>query len=220
MESGGTMSGGDSSLQREVRRLRSDCLVLFFIHPISLLLNFGLFLAVAGAFVTLSVLWQESSLVEAASAVILTAAALWLSWERVSGVWHCIAARPRVVPYFKTRLSAPGEPSVTFKHGFGVANQMAALDAAASERGVAQTSDFGFSDEPRRWWDARDGLRILDSIACSVPDSDELAQDLAVLRSALEKAAEKEIQFALLVRLGADDFISPVEMDNRKGSFW
>lgn len=216
------MSDGDSSLQREVRRLRSDCLGLFFIHPISLLLNFGLLLAVAGAFVTLSVLWQEPSLVGAASAAILIAAALWLSWIRISGLWHCIAARPRIVPYFQTRVGANDKPytSGAFAHGFGVANKMAALDAAASARGVAQPSDFGFSDEPRRWWDARDGLRTLDAIAGSVADSDELGQDLAALRSALEKAAEKEIQFALLVRLGPDSFISPVEMTNRKGSFW
>jgi len=214
------MSGGGSSLQREVRRLREDCLIANLIHPICLILNFGLFLAVVGAMVTLPELWREPSLVAAASAAILTAAAVWLSWIRIDGLWFCIAARPRVVPYFQRRLGAPGEPSIAFKHGFGVANQMAALDAAASERGVAQPSDFGFSDEPRRWWDARDGLRTLDSIAGSVPDSDELGQDLAALRSALEKAAEKEIQFVLLVRLGADDFISPVEMDNRKGSFW
>jgi hypothetical protein len=97
---------------------------------------------------------------------------------------------------------------------------MATLDAAASERGAAQPSDFGFSDEPRRWWGARDGLRTLDAIAGSVADSDELGQDLAALRSALEKAAEKEIQFALLVRLGPDTFISLWEMDTRKGSFW
>ena len=214
------MNGGGSSLQREVRRLREDCLVANLIHPICLILNFGLFLAVVGALVTLPELWREPSLVAAASAAILTAAAVWLTWIRISGLWHCIAARPRVVPYFQTRLGAPGEPSVTFEHGFGLANKMVALDAAASERGVAQPSDFGFSDEPRRWWDARDGLRTLDAIAGSVADSDELGQDLAALRSALEKAAEKGIQFALLVRLGADDFISPVEMDNRKGSFW
>jgi len=216
------MSGGGSSLQREVRRLREDCLVANLIHPICLILNFGLFLAVVGAMVTLPELWREPSLVAAASAAILTAAAVWLSWMRISGLWHCIAARPRVVPYFQTRVGANDKPytSGAFVHGFGVANKMAALDAAASERGVAQPSDFGFSDEPRRWWDARDGLRTLDAIAGSVADSDELGQDLAVLRTALEKAAEKEIQFALLVRLGPDDFISPVEMDNRKGSFW
>jgi hypothetical protein len=105
-------------------------------------------------------------------------------------------------------------------HGFGVAKEMPALDAAAMERGVAQPSDFGFSDEPKRWWNAREGLQTLDAIAGLIADSDELGQDLAAMRSALEAAAEKEIKFALLVRLGPDDFISPVEMDNRKGSFW
>jgi len=216
------MSGGGGSLQREVRRLRLDCLVANLIHPISLLLNFGMLLAVVGALVTLPELWREPSLATAASAAILTAAAVWLSWIRISGVWHGIAARPRVVPYFQTRLGAHDKPYTrgAFEHGFGVADKMAALDAAASERGVAQPSEFGFSDEPRRWWDARDGLRTLDAIAGSVADSDELDQDLAALRSALEKAAEKEIRFALLVRLGPDDFISLYEMDTRKGSFW
>lgn len=216
------MSGGGGSLQREVRRLRGDCLVANLIHPVSLMLNFGMFLAVVGALVTLPELWREPSLVAAASAAILTAAAVWLSWIRISGVWHCIAARPRVVPYFQTRVGANDKPytSGAFVHGFGVANKMAALDAAASARGVTQPSDFGFSDEPRGWWDARDGLRTLDAIAGSVADSDELGQDLAALRSALEKAAEKEIQFALLVRLGPDAFISLWEIDTRKGSFW
>jgi len=216
------MSGGGGSLQREVRRLRLDCLVANLIHPISLLLNFGMLLAVVGALVTLPELWREPSLATAASAAILTAAAVWLSWIRISGLWHCIAARPRVVPYFQTRLGAHDKPytSGAFEHGFGLGDKMAALDAAASERGVAQPSEFGFSDEPKRWWDARDGLRTLDAIAGSVADSDELDQDLAALRSALEKAAEKEIRFALLVRLGPDDFISLYEMDTRKGSFW
>jgi hypothetical protein len=216
------MSGGGGSLQREVRRLRLDCLVANLIHPISLLLNFGMLLAVVGALVTLPELWREPSLATAASAAILTAAAVWLSWIRISGLWHCIAARPRVVPYFQTRLGAHDKPytSGAFEHGFGLGDKMAALDAAASERGVAQPSEFGFSDEPKRWWDARDGLRTLDAIAGLVADSDELGQDLAALRSALEKADEKEIRFALLVRLGPDDFISLYEMDTRKGSFW
>jgi len=214
------MSGRGGSLQREVRRLRGDCLIANLIHPICLLLNFGMLLAVVGALVTLPELWREPSLGTAASAAILTAAAVWLSWIRISGLWHCIAARPRVVPYFRTRVGANDEPCGAFEHGFGVGNKMAALDAAASERGVAQLSEFGFSDEPRRWWEARDGLRTLDAIAGLVAASDELDQDLVALRSALEKAAEKEIQFALLVRLGPDTFISLYEMDTRKGSFW
>jgi hypothetical protein len=211
------MSGEGGSLQREVRRLREDCLIANLIHPVSLLLNLGMLLAAVGACVTVPELWREPSLMAAASAAILTAAAVWLAWIRISGLWHCITARPRVVPYFQTRVR---EPWKAFNRGFELASKMAALDAAASGKGVAQPSDFGFSDEPRRWWNARDGLRTLDAIAGSVADLGELGQDLAVLRSALEKAADKGIMFALLVRLGPDDFISPVEMDNRKGSFW
>jgi hypothetical protein len=211
------MSGEAGTLQREIRRLREDCLVANLIHPICLLLNFGMLLAAVGAWVTLPELWQEPSLMAAASAAILTAAAVWLAWIRISGLWHCITARPRVVPYFQTRVR---DNWGAFNRGFAIASGMAALDAAASEKGVAQLSDFGFSDEPRRWWNAREGLRTLDAIAGSVADSEKLAQDLAAMRSALEKAAEKEVTFALLVRLGPDDFISPVEMDNRKGSFW
>src|SRR5574341_1847504 len=121
------MSGGGSSLEREVRRLRQDCLVANLIHPISLLLNFVMLLAIVGALVTIPELWREPSLVAAASAAILTAAAVWLSWIRISGVWHCIAARPRVVPYFQTRVGAVGAKDElwrAFEHGFGFANKM------------------------------------------------------------------------------------------------
>ncbi|MCL4180207.1 MAG: hypothetical protein KJ072_21000, partial [Verrucomicrobia bacterium] len=47
-----------------------------------------------------------------------------------------------------------------------------------------------------------------------------LHDDLLRLQQYLKKAEAKGVRFCLIVRVGMDKMISPVEMDARKGHFW
>jgi hypothetical protein len=73
-------------------------------------------------------------------------------------------------------------------------------------------------------WHAPDsGLKTVRALAASSQQEaldPKLLEDLRALEAVLAKAEAADVRFAVVVRIGADDLISPHEMDCRKGSFW
>jgi hypothetical protein len=94
---------------------------------------------------------------------------------------------------------------------------------------VTPLSAFGFAydhyDQQVRWHPAREGLRTvqtlrqgLDARLRAVPD---VAGDLEALALVLRAAADREIDFSLVLRLHATDSMQAVcTREVRQGSFW
>ncbi|HEY2321283.1 MAG TPA: hypothetical protein VGJ82_00340 [Thermoanaerobaculia bacterium] len=149
-------------------------------------------------------------------------------------VVRSLRERPRVIPYFPKHLRSEGGTSNSerrnaFHDGCGLAADMAVLDRLATDAGVASLSQFGFSDDLMKqevtWFDPTEGLQTVETLlrllaADPGPISGVTLDDLRRLRGALQRAAETNTQFALIVRYGRDDFISGVEMERRAGTFW
>lgn len=129
----------------------------------------------------------------------------------------------RIVPYFERRLGA-GEDA--FATGIELCRQCRKLDELANQAGLPILSSFGFRDDQDgqklRWHEASDGLRTVEKLiaAPEVSRSLVLLNDCKKLEHVLQEAQKQKIRFCLIVRAGLDKFISPMEMDNRKGYFW
>jgi hypothetical protein len=103
-----------------------------------------------------------------------------------------------------------------------------ALESRASQQGVAPLSAFGFGDDILGqvvvWHPADSGLKTVRALVASSHGAalvnPKLLEDLQATEAALERAEAAAVRFAVVVRIGADDWISPHEMDCRKGSFW
>jgi hypothetical protein len=170
----------------------------------------------------------------AASAVV----ALYL-WFFVWTLRKHAGRRPRVVPYFEQKYFRSGDPSrktaeeswSAFSAGAGIAADLPRLDELAGQLRVAPLSSFGFGDDllkqQPQWSDLADGLRTLSALIAKLREPEgarsfdaTTVTDLQTLAAALEKARESQNRFSLVLRYGADDAMSGVEMERRQGSFW
>jgi hypothetical protein len=164
-------------------------------------------------------------------------AALYL-WYFIRTFRMHTATRPRVVPYFELKYFRSGDPSrktaeeswSAFLSGTGIAADLQRLDDLAGKLGVAPLSSFGFGDDLLKqhpqWSDITEGLRTLSALVAKVREPSPVSfdgatvTDLQTLATALEKARETQSTFCLILRHGADNAISGVEMEKRQGSFW
>jgi hypothetical protein len=142
-----------------------------------------------------------------------------------------IKRKPRIIPYFNLHLNAKGETSAAFRAGFRVALNLEFLDQLCAEIGTVPLSRFGFSDDAYGqevvWHLPAEALLTvsglierLASLDGQTPADPYLISDLEKLAAALRKAIEAGASFCLVLRDGADDYISPTEMDRRQGFFW
>ena len=141
------------------------------------------------------------------------AAFLFFLWTLGSGIRDSTVAR--IVPCFQRPLGL-GTAS-PFSRGAALARHCEELDKLASEMSVAPISAFGFGEN--EWHSAASGLDTITKLETRVDDN-EVLQDLAAIEAALRRAVEQDVPFFFVLRSGFDRFISPVEMDRRKGSFW
>lgn len=138
--------------------------------------------------------------------------------------------RPRIVPYFAREVGEfDGQAMAAFRRGRGLRVEAAALERLASTLGVKPLSAFGFDDDYHeqevRWHPAREGLATaqalragLDARLLTAPD---VAANLDALAVALRAAAEKGVDFSLVLRLHAKDSLQMVRTrEVRQGSFW
>jgi hypothetical protein len=213
------------TLQSQVRYMRRYFLLLgFFAFP-GLFFLVGLVIAVAGArAATINFFAEGRTLGTGASAAILIAFTLYLGAYFVA-VLSSYFAPARVVPYFERSLDFKMQGA--FKNGFALAKGFDVLERRASELGVTPLSAFGFGDDMLGqllvWHSTETGLKTVQALVASSHNEAldaKLLEDLQAVEAALERAAAKAVRFTLVVRIGADKWISGAEMFQRKGSFW
>ena len=143
----------------------------------------------------------------------------------------CLSNGGRIVPYFEK--SNKGKISRdTFTAGAAVAAHCEALDLLASQRGLVPLSHFGFKDDRLwqkvKWHDPEQGLHSVDGLITALEEERpfhleeeraEIISELKKWQSALEQARVLAVPFCLVIRL-SDKWISPMEMDERVGTFW
>jgi len=152
---------------------------------------------------------------------------LWFSWylllKNFRELFIC-----RIVPYFESHVATyPDNQPDAFDTGIFLVRHCRQLDDIAKNIGVKPLSDFGFKDDQDAqkliWHESSEGIRTVEVLVAKMSDGttpSDLMTDLVRLRDYLRKAQAKGIRFCLIIRAGLDKFISPVEMDNRKGRFW
>lgn len=168
------------------------------------------------------VIWSN-----ALTACVITLILLWILWQLIAGIRAYARERPRVVPYYNQKCygrKVSDESVTAFERGYAIAADLARLDALARELHLTPLSNFGFGDDQFRqrplWRSVQEGIRLVAKLAEHPSLSAATRADLRALMASMQKAAEMDAEFVLLVRYGSDKFISGVEMDRREGSFW
>lgn len=216
-------------LQANVGKLRRHARISAAVHigvVIVLLLAMGVTVAE-----TSSRFQREKSWGTALVLLVAAGAAAYLVWHLVVAVRVSFGTRPRIVPYFQDKYFRSGssrqtseESKAAFRGGYAIAAEMPLLEALAGELGVMPLSAFGFGDDALgqqpQWSALSDGIRTASALAGSDRVGAATRSELQQLAAVLEKAAERQSKFALIVRHGPDDFISGVEMEKREGTFW
>jgi hypothetical protein len=155
---------------------------------------------------------------------------VFFGWAVVLWLLGPFLFRPRVVPCFARELGPYGGETMTaFRRGRALYRESAALDRLAESLGVKPLSAFGFADDYYEqevfWHPASEGLRTIEallqrlgSLPVSAPDVD---QDLQVLGSVVRMAADRGVDFNLVLRLHKKDSMQVVRTrEVRQGSFW
>ena len=136
--------------------------------------------------------------------------------------------RPRLVPYFARQLDEYRATTAAFVRGRGLYMEMAALDELAAKLRVTPLSAFGFAydyfDQSVQWHPASEALATigalqsgLDARLRAAPD---VAADLEALGAVVRAAADRGVEFSLVVRLHGKDSLQDLSRENRQGSFW
>ena len=155
---------------------------------------------------------------------------IFFGWAVIHSLIWPLFVRPRIVPYFKQELGPYGGSTMAaFFRGRAVYREILALEDLATCLGVAPLSAFGFShdlyEQEVRWHAPSDGLRTVEALRqgagtqSSAPPA--LIQDLEALTTILRVAAERNVQFSLVLRLHAKDSMQGVcTREVRQGSYW
>jgi hypothetical protein len=100
------------------------------------------------------------------------------------------------------------------------------MDAMCSTR-LPSAFAFGFGDDMLEqvvvWHTAESGLKTVRALVSSSHREaldPNLLEDLHAFEAVLERAEAAAVRFAVVVRIGADNWISHAEMYQRDGSFW
>jgi hypothetical protein len=152
------------------------------------------------------------------------ALAVFLMFGVVSTVGAILDVRvARVIPYFPERI----EEIDTYVSGYAIARNLVFLDAFAAANGLRTLSSFGFQDDLRgeelEWHSAADGVEVvnglmarLDKNTGDIANVEQVTEELAKLRHALQRAASRDIPFCLLLMHGTTT--SGHEWSIRKGT--
>jgi len=132
------------------------------------------------------------------------------------------ARHVRLMPYYRRRVGGTD----TFLHGQALARCYRDLEWLAEETGVPPLSRFGFADdlagETVTWFPAGELLATVRGLTGAVQDDPEsvrdpeaVLQDFARWETAFTRAAELDIEIALLIRFG--NSTSTLEWEQRIG---
>lgn len=138
--------------------------------------------------------------------------------------------RPRIVPYFANELgSYGGETMAAFQRGRGLYREIVALEQLGRSRGVKSLASFGFRydhyGQNVQWHPASEGLRTVDALRQGLGTHGAIGRDVALdldaLASVLRTAADRGVDFSLVLRLHATENMQGVcTREVRQGSFW
>jgi hypothetical protein len=170
---------------------------------------------------------------DGSQAVSLTVFALFsalFGWAVISWLMGPFPIRPRIVPYFARELANYGGATmVAFRRGRALYQEIAALERLAATLGVAPLATFGFAydhyEQAVTWHPAAQGLGTVEALRQAVGSHLQAARDVALdldaLASVLRTAADKGVDFSLVLRLHAEDNMQIVRTrEDRQGSFW
>jgi hypothetical protein len=137
---------------------------------------------------------------------------------------------PRIVPYFARELGGyGGETMAAFRRGRNLYRDIVALERMAQTLAVKPLSAFGFAydhyEQTVQWHPASDGLRTVGALRQALDTrgstTRDVALDLDALASVLRAAADRGVDFSLILRLHArDDMQAVCTREVRQGSFW
>jgi hypothetical protein len=155
---------------------------------------------------------------------------LLFSWPVVLWLLGPFLLRPRIVPYFATELgSYGGETMAAFQRGRGLYREIVALEQLGRSLGVKSLASFGFRydhyGQNVQWHPASEGLSAIDALRQGLGTQGaigrEVALDLDTLASVLRTAADRGVDFSLVLRLHATENMQGVcTREVRQGSFW
>jgi len=156
--------------------------------------------------------------------------AVFFGWAVVLWLLGPFMLRPRIVPYFARELGKyGGDTMAAFGRGRGLYREIVALDALAGTLGVKPLSAFGFAydyyEQEVRWHPAAEGLRTVEALrqalGAQLQAAPGLPRDLEALASVMHVAADRGVDFSLVLRLHAKDNMQAVcTREVRQGSFW
>jgi hypothetical protein len=155
---------------------------------------------------------------------------LLFGWAVVLWVLGPFLLRPRIVPYFATELGSYGsEAMAAFWRGRGLYREIVALEQLGRSLGVKSLALFGFGydhyEQQVQWHPAPEGLRTVEALRRGLGPHSGMAGDVALaleaLASVLRMAADRGVDFSLVLRLYArDDMQAVCTREVRQGSFW
>jgi hypothetical protein len=162
--------------------------------------------------------------------VLFAVFTVFFGWAVVLWLLGPFLMRPRIVPCFARELGPyGGETMAAFRRGRALYRESAALERLAESRGVKPLSAFGFADDYYDqevvWYPASEGLTTIEALRQglgSLPVSPSgVAEDLRMLASVVRTAADRGVDFNLVLRLHAKDSMQVVRTrEVRQGSFW
>jgi hypothetical protein len=173
--------------------------------------------------------WRESG-AATPGLFAFAAFAAFFGWTSSLSVIAPLPVRPRIVPYFATQIGEYGGMTMSaFPRGRGLYREIVALEELAGRLGVRPLSEFGFAydhyDQPVEWHPAAEGTRTAEALRAGLDArlraAPEVSRDLEALAEVLRAAADKGIDFSLIVRLHSKDSMQAVcTREARQGSFW
>lgn len=162
-------------------------------------------------------------------AVFALFAALF-SWAVLLWLIGPLLFRPRIVPYFARELGEyGGKTMAAFPRGRELYREIVALEQLAQSLRVRPLSTFGFAydyyEQQVRWHPAAEGLRTVEALRqgldARLTTTPGLADDLEALAQVVRAAADRAVDFSLVLRLHAKDNMQAVRTrETRQGSFW
>lgn len=209
-----------SYLRFQRKRKRKIIATLFGLLMVVLLFDIPVFLCTLASLVNFVALPSVFSLL----AVILSVGFTIMIVYGIYGVLRNINEF-RVIGYYSSRIG--DEAIETWMSGEYICQKMQIIDEICVNEKVTRLTEFGFYDdydgEEVIWHDAEEGLitltKIKNHLSVNGTPDEKLLTEISRLEYALGKAAEKDIQFSLLLR-PVKSTTSSREWEIRKGTCW
>jgi hypothetical protein len=188
----------------------------------------GLAISILGLIPSITAFRADGS--QTLSVAVFSLFSVLFGWAVILRLVGPFLLRPRIVPYFARELGRYGGETMTaFRRGRGLYREIVALEKLSQAVGVTPLAAFGFAydhyEQKVQWHPASEGVQTVEALRHGLgalgPTAPDVALDLDALASVLRAAAERGVDFALVLRLYAKDNMQAVcTREVRQGSFW